>query len=80
MQTLTLKVRADQAGIAHFEIPTQNANQEFEIVLVLQLLEDEPVDAMGYPIGFFERLDAIEADDLIERPAQLPLETRDEVE
>lgn len=29
---------------------------------------NEPVDANGYPIGYFERLDAIEADDLIERP------------
>ena len=71
MQTLTLKARADEDGILRLEIPTNRAGQELEIVLVMQMVSstitDEPVDAMGYPIGYFDETYGSLADDPIER-------------
>jgi hypothetical protein len=54
MQTLTIKARSDDEGIVKLEIPTNLANREVEIVLVMHANESEPVDEMGYPIGYFE--------------------------
>ena len=39
-----------------------------------------PIDAMGYPIGYFEAIDAIEADDVIERSEQGEFEIREDFE
>jgi hypothetical protein len=44
------------------------ANQEVEMLLVLAQLEKAPTDALGWPVGYFEAIDAIEADALRERP------------
>ncbi len=54
MQTITLKARADHNGVVKLEIPTNLADQEMEIVLVMQRLEGQAVDKMGYPIGYFD--------------------------
>jgi hypothetical protein len=67
MQTLTLKARADKDGIIRLEIPTDTADREMEIVLVMQPMESEPVDEMGYPIGYFEETYGIFADEPLER-------------
>ena len=80
MQTLTLKARADKDGILRLEIPTKQADQELEIVLVMQTITHEPVDAMGYPIGYFDETYGSLADDPIERNQPLHPDTRDEFE
>jgi len=81
MQTLTLKAHADQDGIIRLEIPTQITNQEVEIVVVMQTsASEEAVDAMGYPLGYFEEIDRIVADDMIEREQPYDLDERDELE
>lgn len=80
MQTLNLKVRADKDGIVRIEIPTDKADQALEIVVVMQVLEDEPVDAMGYPIGYFEETYGMFADDPVEREQPLQPDVRDELE
>jgi hypothetical protein len=80
MQTLTLKARADKDGILRLEIPTDQADQELEIVLVMQTIVDEPVDAMGYPIGYFDETYGSFADDPIERNQPLHPDVRDEIE
>lgn len=67
MRTLTFKVRADQEGVVHLDIPTGKAGQEIEIVVVMQFLTEESVDEMGYPIGYFEETYGIFANDPIER-------------
>ena len=54
MQTITLKTRADSGGVVKLEVPTDLKDREVEIVLVIQPLDDEPLDDMGYPIGYFE--------------------------
>lgn len=80
MQTLNLKVRADKDGIVRIEIPTNKADQALEIVVVIQALEEEPVDAMGYPIGYFEETYGMFADDPIEREQPRQPDVRDELE
>ncbi|MBZ0276960.1 MAG: hypothetical protein K8I60_12490 [Anaerolineae bacterium] len=80
MQTLTLKARAGKDGIVRLEIPTDKAGREIEIVLVMQAVEDEAVDAMGYPIGYFEETYGMFADDPIERHQPLYPDVRDELE
>ena len=47
MQTITLKARAGHDGVLKLEIPTDLADRELEIVLVMQPLGTEPLDAMG---------------------------------
>jgi hypothetical protein len=56
MQTITLKTHADQDGMVTLVIPTNLAGREVEIVLVMQPLDAEPVDEMGYPLGYFENI------------------------
>lgn len=84
MQTLTLKARAGKDGVLRLEIPTNQADQELEIVLVIQAISDEvtdePVDEMGYPIGYFDETYGSMADDPIERNQPLHPDVRDEIE
>jgi hypothetical protein len=80
MRTITLKTRTDQDGIVKLEIPNDFADREVEIVLVLQELENEPLDEMGYPIGYFEDTYGSLADDPIERNQPLYPDVRDEIE
>lgn len=79
MNTLKLEVHAGQDGILKLEIPT-TPNQTFEVILVLQAIESDPVDALGWPLGFFEETYGSLADDPIELGSDLPLEIRDEIE
>ena len=80
MQTLTLKARADKDGIVRLEIPTDVTDQEMEIVVVMQPVEEEPLDEMGYPLGYFEETYGMFADDPIERNQPLYFDVRDELE
>lgn len=67
MQTRTLKTRTDHNGIIRLEVLTDMVDREMEIVLVMQTVETKEVDAMGYPLGYFERTYGMFADDPIER-------------
>ena len=67
MQTITLKARTDRDGVVKLEIPTDLGNREIEIVLVLNPLEPEPLDDMGYPIGYFEETYGMFADEPLKR-------------
>lgn len=80
MQTLKVKARADEDGMIHLKIPTRNINQELEIVVVMQVVANELVDAMGYPIGYFDATYGSLADDLIERNQPAYSDVRDKIE
>ena len=67
MQTLTLKTRVGSDGVVKLEFPTDLANRDVEIVLVMHPLDPEPLDDMGYPIGYFEETYGMFADDPLER-------------
>ena len=79
MQTITLRARSDEAGTVKLEIPTELADQEIEFVVVMQPVTAQPVDEMGYPIGYFDKTYGSFADDPIERN-QPPADVRDEIE
>ncbi|MEO0560467.1 MAG: hypothetical protein AAF125_00030 [Chloroflexota bacterium] len=80
METIKLKVRIGPDGILKIETPTQLRDIETEVVVVLQTATVEPLDANGYPPDYFEAIDAIQADDLIERPEQPSLDVREPFE
>lgn len=79
MITLRLKARADQHGVLHLETPVGIPGAEVEIVISYDSV-DEPLDAMGYPLGYFEETYGSMADDPLEIGDDLPLEIRDEIE
>lgn len=80
METIKLKVRIGSDGMLKIETPTRLRDIETEVVVVLQTPEAEPADANGYPLDYFEAIDAIQADDLMERPEQPPLDVREPLE
>jgi hypothetical protein len=83
MIPMTLKGHVDSEGRLQMDLPTlpELRDSEVDIIIVKRTPStDEPVDANGWPIGFFDRTFGALADDPIERPEQLPLEVRDEIE
>lgn len=70
METIKLTTRIDAAGILRVELPAHLANHEVEVLVVLQPVQNQQLKASNWASGFFEALDAIEADDLTERPDQ----------
>ena len=73
MDTLKLKTHIGDDGVLKLELQTGAANRDIEVLIVLQPLESAAVDALGWPVGFFERTYGALADDPIERPAELPM-------
>ena len=80
METLKLKAHVGEDGLLKLEIPTSQRNREIEVLVVMQPINSEETDSLGWPRGFFDRTYGALADDPIERPEQLPLEVRDEFE
>jgi hypothetical protein len=78
MEAIKLEGYVDQQGVLRLELPPSLAQRHVEVVVLL--LDDEPVDTMGYPIGYFEETYGITADDPIERGEQPPYDLRDEFE
>ena len=79
MEAIKLRAYVDESGHLVLDLPLHLANQTVEVTVQVQEA-DVQRDALGWPIDFFESLDAIKADDMQERPEQLPLEERDEIE
>jgi len=77
METIKLKTHVSNDGIIKLELPTALAGQDLEVLIVLQPLEETAVDELGWPLGFFERTYGALADTPLERPPDLPLETRE---
>jgi hypothetical protein len=80
MQTLTMKARSGKDGVVRLEIPTDKADHNLEIVVVMRTIEDEPLDAMGYPIGYFEETYGSFADHPLERNQPSLPDSRDAFE
>jgi hypothetical protein len=83
VETIKLKAHINAEGILTIEVPPQFKNKEAEIVVILNEIsasQSEPLDAMGYPIGYFENTFGILADDPIERGEQGTFEIREALE
>jgi hypothetical protein len=77
VQTITLKTRADSDGVVKLEFPTDLADQDVEIVLVMHPVETEPLDDRGYPVGYFEETYGMFAGDPLEWNQPAHPDTRD---
>jgi hypothetical protein len=80
MDLIKVRAHVDSDGMLKLEIPTEYANTDLEVALVLHPLPSVDTNEHGLPVNFFESLDAIEADDLLERPEQGTLEEREPLE
>jgi hypothetical protein len=80
METIKLEAQVADDGLLKLELPTGLANRKLEVLIVIHPVEEQQVDELGWPIGFFERTYGALADDPIERPADWPLDVRDEIE
>jgi hypothetical protein len=80
METLKLRTHVGSDGVLKLELPTAMNNREIEVVVVIQAVTESPVDALGWPVGFFERTYGALADKPLERPAELSWAKRDDVE
>jgi hypothetical protein len=81
MESIKLEATVDEEGLLKLEVSAKGLeNRRLEVLVVLQALPDEILDANGWPIGFFERTYGALAGDPIERPAELPPDVRDEIE
>lgn len=76
MEALKIIGHVDETGQLVLDLPAYLANQTVEVVVQVQIARD----ALGWPIGFFDRTFGALADDPLELPEQLPLEIRDEIE
>jgi hypothetical protein len=80
MKMIKLITHIDNTGMLRLELPTQLTNRTVEVVIVLHPTPTETSIGIGWPERFFETLDAIEADDLVERPDQGAYEEREILE
>lgn len=83
METIKRTVQINEDGTLTITLTTPFPNQRVEMLVVLQPLPDgkndlqEPVDALGWPIGYFAETYGILADEPFERGDQGKLETRE---
>ncbi len=75
METIKLKAHIGSDGILRVETPSTLRNTDTDVVILLQPVNE--VDAMGYPVGYFEETYGSFADEPIERGEQGSLNTRD---
>jgi hypothetical protein len=67
-------------GPLKLEPSTRMTNPKLEVLIVMQPIAETEVDALGWPIGFSDRTYGALADDAIDRPADVPLDVRDDIE
>ncbi len=79
METIKLRTHVGHDGVLKLDVPAAMINRDVDVVVVMQAVEATPVDALGWPVGFFERTYGALADDPLERPADVPWSTRDDV-
>ncbi|MEQ8672165.1 MAG: hypothetical protein RLP44_21175 [Aggregatilineales bacterium] len=80
METIKIQGISDADNIIKLEIPVPSARQAYELIIVLQPVEQPALDAMGYPIGYFEETYGSFRDAPLERGIDLPFETRESLE
>lgn len=78
MESIRLKAHVDTDGILRLEFPVSVKDTDLEVIVVMQPAETL-LDALGWPIGFFDKTYGSLADDPIEQPPQGEYEVRDEV-
>jgi hypothetical protein len=72
MDTIKAVTRVAPDGLLQVAVPEYFSNQELEVVLVLQTRLPSDEVHPGYPPEYFARIDAIQADDVMERGTLQP--------
>lgn len=80
METIKLTTRIDDTGTLRLELPTRLANHAVEVLVVLHPTTEAIGNGQGWPAHYFDAIDAIQSDDLIERPEQGTFEEREALE
>jgi hypothetical protein len=80
METVKLKAHIGEDGMLKLAVPTRFSGEDVEVVLVMHSGGVQAETGLGWPAGFFDRTYGALADDPVERPAQLPVETRESLE
>lgn len=80
METFNVKTHTDSSGKLTLELSTELQNRDVDVVIVLRPVSEEPVDAMGYPVGYFDETYGSFADEPIERGPQGDYEVRETLE
>lgn len=65
MYCIKIRQRVGADGILHLEIPTEIQGAEVEVMVSYQEIAPQEVDERGWPLGFFERIYGVCADDPI---------------
>ncbi|MCI0710474.1 MAG: hypothetical protein L0154_09970 [Chloroflexi bacterium] len=71
METIKLTTQIDDTGTLRLELPAQWANRAVDVLVVLHSTTEQ-----GWPSNYFDAIDAIDADDMLERPDQGVFEER----
>lgn len=66
MKTFTRRTCIGKAGVLRLAFPTDIINSEVDVIVVTQPVSSAAVTDNGYPADFFEQIDGIEADDLLD--------------
>ncbi|MCA0455396.1 MAG: hypothetical protein LCI00_15570 [Chloroflexi bacterium] len=80
METFKLRTHVGSDGVLKLDVPPEMINRDVDVVVVMQAVSEATVDALGWPVGFFDRTYGALVDDPLERPADLTWSTRDDVE
>jgi hypothetical protein len=70
METIKLTTRIDDTGTLRLELPTRLPNHAVEVLVVLHPTAAPAGSELGWPMHYFEAIDAIDADDTVVRPDQ----------
>ena len=80
METIKLTTQIDDTGTLRLELSTGLANHVVEVLVVLHPATEPSRTAQGWPPDYFAAIDAIDADDMVDRPEQGIFEEREALE
>lgn len=80
METFKLRTHVGSDGVLRLDVPAEMINRDVDVVVVMQAVGERAVDALGWPVGFFDRTYGALADDPLERPEELAWDKRDDAE
>lgn len=55
METIKLEAQVTDDGPLKLQLPTGMAKRKLEVLVVIHPVEEQAVDELGWPIGFFDR-------------------------
>jgi hypothetical protein len=84
MESIKLKSHVGDDGVLQIQIPVGFKNEDLEVMVIFQRLKSRDrnsatLESRGWQPGFFEEVIGSWEGEPLERPEQLPYETREEL-